>query len=153
MNSPNRLHKKFITILIPEILSTLRCRVKILFNLVWNWKWLIREGRLLYSYALGHCATVQVWFTPPVSFVYSLSTGDDDQSHVNQRYDWKWILWRLKKFVSEEEFSLTATSAWIIGKISRLTNSSTCCRLTSCKFWKLCINNAWKFIFPVRVQP
>ena len=56
-----------------------------LFSLLWNWKWLIREGRLLYSYALGHCATVQVWFTPPVSFVYSLSTGDDDQSYVNQR--------------------------------------------------------------------
>ena len=29
-----------------------------LFNLLWNWKWLIREGKLLYSYALGHCAIV-----------------------------------------------------------------------------------------------
>ena len=56
-----------------------------LFNLLWNWKWLIREGRLLYSYALGHCVTVQVWFTQPVSLFYSLSIGDDDQSYVNQR--------------------------------------------------------------------
>ena len=76
-----------------------------LFSLLWNWKWLIGEGRLLYSYALGHYANVQVWFTPPVSFVYSLSTRDDDQSYVNQRYDWKWVLWHLKKFVSEEEFA------------------------------------------------
>ena len=31
-----------------------------LFSLLWNWEWLIREGKSLYSYALGHCATVQV---------------------------------------------------------------------------------------------
>ena len=43
----------------------------------------------------------------------------------------------------EEDCSLAAAAACLIGKISRLTNSSTCCRLTTCKFRKICITNTW----------
>ena len=38
-------------------------------------------------------------------------------------------------------------------KKSRLANSSSCCRLTTCKFFKLCITNTWKCINPIRVRP
>ena len=48
---------------------------------------------------------------------------------------------------------LTATAAWLIGKKCRLANSSSCCRLTTCKFFKLCITNTWKCINPIRVRP
>ena len=48
---------------------------------------------------------------------------------------------------------LTATAAWLIGKKRRLANSSSCCHLTTCKFFKLCITNTWKCINSIRVRP
>ena len=37
-------------------------------------------------------------------------------------------------------------------KISRLTNSSTCYRVTISKFWRVCITNTWEWIIPIRVR-
>ena len=139
---------------INETLSILRWWVKInvTCSIVYETEndLLVRAGKA--TPFICHCATVQVWFTPPVSFfihyLLEMTIG------LVLTSDWLKVSLVTLEIVyiwgRRFTYSHCSLTNWENTSPVKFFNLLPC---TPCKFWKLCITNMWECINPVRVRP